>query len=379
MSEDKSRKKLGKEKKKKLWEPVTNDSAEKIWEYSHFVSKGVNTNSASFGIRLSPEERLGLPYVALRTLDIRKIPLEISEGGAASLPLLRQFQWVRKKHEGGDVQEEFLNVREEDERLLLSNVPILDRHYESPKDFVGLRLRQIVLQSKDGQDVCLTPLPSPGFSQILGQRLDEEDRIYRIERKEENQNREKNKTLPVMRKREKGFLGIGGANVQNVGALTIAMQTVLFCRVPTEDSNLRKAYAIKRQNEDVFLSPSLVREFYAWRQGVLRSHREIMPGDSSIREKEQDFLKKIVDDLKKRSDHNSSLLRIYLGDDEVPADPWLNPSLRHWDWAKKEAKKIYHALLEATVNVERGERRSLGIGEQDSLGWIPVIEEELIR
>lgn len=361
-----------KKKKEKPWKPLQKDSLARIRTFSHFISKGVNTNSFAFGVRLSPEDRIDLPCVALRTMDIRTIPLE-SLNGATFVPFVQQFSWVKEKMEGLETSSEYFNVKEEDVQTIVSAFPDLERRYESPEDFVGLRLRQIIVRTETGEDVCLTPLPSPGFSHVLGQRLREERETYG----QKDEDKGKTPSRPVMIPRNRGFLGIGGSNTQNVGFLTHALQTVLFCKAPTEDKDIRTVYALRFGKKEIFFSTSLLREFYRWRQGVLRSHRGIMPGDADIREQERDFLVRIVADLKQKSADNAALVEKHQESaSDTMDDPWLNPALRDGEWVEREARKIYRTLLDAAF-FEHGQEVTLHVGEQDSLRWISVIEEVL--
>lgn len=355
----------GKKIKSVPWKRIPENAQETIREFSHFTAKAANSNSSPFGIRLSPEDRLDLPYVAVRTLDIGKIPVDYFQG-ATTMALIRRMLWVMNNMEGHETREEFTDVDEGDVEAISRAIPDLAHRYASPKDFVGLRLRQIIVQKETGEDVVLTPLPSPGFSAVLKERLDEEKR-------------EPGKPL----RRPKGFLGIGGSNTQNVGRYVSSMQTVLFFSPPKDDPTIRTYYAIRNSaSEDLSLSTKILGEFYEWRRKTLEYNRGIMPGDSDHREKERGFIFRIVDDLKREAVDLSEIVDHVEEEKKRPIlpikkDPWLDPSLRTRDWARKEAKKIYNALLGARIFDGKG-LVDLGIGEQDSLRWIGFIEEALL-
>ncbi len=369
-----------KTKEKKIkevpWERVTEKDLGVIQEFSHFNPKIANTKNTPFGIRLSSDDRIDLPYVALRTMDIREIPLDYL-GGASDSPSMKKYLWVKNGGEGN--AEVYTNVVEQDLDLVRATLPSLDSRYETKSEFVGLRLRQIVVQSENNEDIVLTPLPSPGFSEIIKKRLDKEALDY-SRKNERHVVDHGDPDSPEMIGRWRGFLGIGGSNMQNVGQYVSSAQTVLFFCPPTEDREKRTAYAIHFRGVDRSIPRPILRELYEWRSQILASHRGIMPGDAETRETERVFLLRIVEAIKKKASESASLIDKHedsLPEREQEPDPWLDPSLRTMDWVKDQAKEVWKKILDARFFYGKT-IRSLDIGEHDALRWIGIIEEGLL-
>lgn len=373
------KKKAPKVPKETPWKSFSNTDKKAIHEFSHFTSKVINSNTAPFGIRLSSEDKIDLPYVAVRTMDPNMVPVDYFHGGQ-TMKAFRQFSWAKRKASGAEGKDLFSGATPEDLEYIDKALEEMSKRFESKSSFVGLRLRQIIVQNEKGEDIALTPVPSPGFSEILRSRLEEERSLHG-----KAEGRDKGE---VMYDRRRGFVGIGGANTQNVGGYVSSMQSPLFFSPPKEDKGIRAFYAVvaSRSAEGYKryfrLSSAILLEFYKWRENLLNAHRGIMPGDLDTREAERGFIARLIMDLEERS---LKALRVVGGMDEekyaddidrLMKDPWLNPSIRDNDWVKTEADRIHREILHARF-FNGKDFGTIGVGEKDSLRWIEFIREEL--
>lgn len=361
------------------WKKFSDVDKKAIREFSHFTSKAINSNASPFGIRLSLEDRIDLPYVAVRTMDPDMVPVDYFHGGQ-TMKAFRQFSWAKRKASGSEGKDLFSGAPLEDLEYIDKALKEMSKRFESKSSFVGLRLRQIIVQNENGEDIILTPLPSPGFSEILRSRLEEERALHGAA-----EGRDKGQ---IMYHRERGFVGIGGGNTQNVGGYVSSMQSPLFFCPPKEDRKIRAFYAViaslssKGGRKRPQLSNTILQDFYMWREDLLDTHRGIMPGNLGTREAERAFITRLILDLEEKS---IKTLRILDGIDEerysddidlLMKDPWLNPSIRDNDWVKAEADSIHREILQ-TRFFNGKDFGTIGVGEKDSLRWIEFIREEL--
>jgi len=378
--EDKVRKqKEPKAPKETPWKNFSDVDRKVIPEFSHFTSKAVNSNSSSFGIRLSPRDRIDLPYVAVRTMDVDSVPVDYFHGGQ-TMKAFRQFSWAKRKASGSEGKDVFSGATQEDLAYIEKTLGEMSERHETKSTFVGLRLRQVIVQTETGEDVVLTPLPSPGFSEVLRNRIEEERTLYGA-----SEGKDKNE---VMDNRVKGFIGIGGGNPQNVGGYVSSMQSPLFFSPPKEEKKFRAFFGMVNSHlteagmKRPRLSGSILLDFYKWRERILALHRGVMPGDFEIREEERVFIARLVSDLEEQAVRSSSLIddinkeRYQKSIDLLMTDPWINPSERDNDWIKAESERIHRDILH-TKFFNGEDFCTIGVGEKDSLRWIDFIREEL--
>lgn len=348
---------------KKTWKPFSADDY-RITAASliHFSAKTVNSNTPAFGVRLGKRDRLDLPYVAVSTMDSQKVPADYEKNAGSTATVLAQISATLEGRLA-----DFESVPPRDVAAIREAINALDEHYETPSFTVGMRLRQIVVQDENGNDVALTPLPSAGFSTELEARL-----------------RAEGEQLPGGRKRPRSFLGVGGANPQNAGRHVRAMGRPLWFSAPTENREIRKALAIYFRGIPLTVPKALLYDYYHWRQGLLAAHRGLMPSDLELRNTEAQKLRAMVGAVLDRAEAASTLLANYrhhlpgdaLLSGDLPAcqQGLIDPALRNMEWVREFAAEMHQSLLQLRIAVH-GEPRFLGIGQTESARWISIIEE----
>lgn len=358
-----------KPQKKEKWKPFKPEQYQDIISrLAHFSAKTVNSNTPAFGVRIGANDHLSLPYVGVTTIELGLIPVDYVKNAGPTATVVKQVSAVVE--EG---LQDYEDPPEQDIKSINEAAEVLKQQYSTPLSLVGMRLRQIILQDEKGDDIALTPLHSAGFSKELERRLDVEREID----KEINDS-----TQP----RPRGYLEVGGANPQNVGRYTRSMQRPLWFNAPTENMEIRKAFAIHYQGIGLAIPHGILAEFIAWRRSLLTRHLGKMPSDQQTREKERVFLIQIVQAVATRAIEATELLKKH--SDKLPGgeltsetmDPvlrgLLDPSLRVHDWKNDFAKKLHLTIIDSKVRVE-GELRSLNISQEDSERWISIIEETL--
>lgn len=362
-----------KEKPKKKWKPF----APKIYQeemsrLAHFSAKTVNSNTPAFGVRIGVKDRIDIPYVAVSAMNVNQInvPVDFLVGGAQGKGACIAAQMSAVVDEGLQLYEEPPTA---DVDAINKAAASLKKKYETPLSLVGMRLRQVIVQDTNGDDIALTPLHSAGFSKQLENRLETE---LAIEKELTGSNRY----------RPRGFLGVGGANPQNVGRHTRSMQRPLWFNAPVENREIRKAFAIHYRGISLAIPNETLAEFHKWRQSLLAKHLDKMPSDQNIREKEKEYLLQMTGAVIDRAAIATSMLRKYLDrlpDGELTSeslDPLmrglLDLGLRDLDWKRDFAKALHLKIIDSKVWAG-GQLKVLNISEDDSDRWISIIEEAL--
>lgn len=355
--------KAPKSEKKKDWKSFRAEAyAEAMASLVHFSAKTVNSNTPAYGVRLGRDRRLDLPYVALSTMDSGSIPTDYRKNANNAATVLAQASAVLENRLG-----EYATVPTDDIAAIRTASIVLDEYYDSGSESVGMRLRQVIVQDAEGGDIALTPLSSAGFSAVLEARLAVE-----------------HESLPAGRKRARGFLGVGGSNPQNVGRYVRAMGRPLWFQAPTEHLDVRKALAIHHKGIDLGLTHAKLLDLHRWLHAMSLANSGDMPSDLASRNEEAKKLRAIVAEVLDRAADAARLLEMCRGslpgeallDSDLPSiqQGLIDPSLRDPEW-KREFAKAMHARLIATEFAVDGEKRWLGVGQQDSIRWIGIIEE----
>lgn len=351
-----------KTKEKKIWKSFTeSDYKESVSNLVHFSAKTINSNTPAFGIRLGKMDRKNLPFVSVSTMDPATVPYDYEKNAGSTATILAQVAAVQENR-----LEDFDAVPPQDMIVIRDALKLLHDSYETTCSFVGMRLRQVIVQEADGRDITLTPLQSSGFSKLLEDRLGEEK-----------------EAIPDNPYRRRGFLGIGGANPQNVGRHVRAMNRPLWFSAPHENKAIRKAIAIHYKGVPLNIPQSLLHDFHQWRQAILDQHKGLMPSDLELRSQEESKLRAMVDCVLSKANKASAMLEKYrstlpgekLVSGNLPPvqQGLLDCSLRDSDWRRKFAKEFHERLLDSRIYV-KGDWRFLGIGEVESTRWIRIIE-----
>ncbi|HEB71384.1 MAG TPA: hypothetical protein ENI77_02040 [Nitrospirae bacterium] len=362
-------KKPKKEKPKKKWKPFAPEVyQQEISQLAHFSAKTVNSNTPAFGVRIGVKDRIDIPYVAVSAMDMSAIPVDYEKNAGSIATIVAQVSAVVE--EGLQDYEE---PSSKDIDAISSAASSLRKKYATPLSLVGMRLRQVIVQDVNGEDIALTPLHSAGFSKQLESRLEKELEI-------EKELTGSNKYRP------RGFLGIGGANPQNVGRHTRSMQRPLWFTAPKEDMDIRKAFAFHYRGISLAIPNDILAEFHKWRQRLLAKHLDKIPSDQNIREKEKEYLLHMVKAVIDRAAMATLRLNKYqdrLPDGELTSKS-LNPVMRglldhdtrDLDWKRDFAKAMHSKIIDSKIWVD-GKKMGLNISEDDSDRWISIIEEAL--
>lgn len=359
-----ARPKKEKGKKKEEWkENFPPESYRKtLSESVHFSAKITNSNTPKFGIRLGPEDRIDLPYVALSTTDCRLLQTDYADtAGSAS----RIFSQIRAVLEGNEERMSLAPI-EEIESIREALQSSIDKHYESPDQSVGIRLRQIIVQDASGQDVVLTPLNSAVFSKLIEDRL-----------------------LEVSAKPKRGVIGIGGSRPDNVGACIHSMTRPLFFKAPEENRSIKKVFAFYYNGVSLRIPNAILVSYYEWRKDLLRLNNNRMPSSLEFRNYEKDFLADIVKIVMGRAERAESELfesieilpegkegKIVSPEMPFPMQGLIHSGLRTKEWKESFARFLHKRILDSPVWIN-GESLKLDIGEIESQKWISILEDLL--
>ena len=94
------------------------------------------------------------------------------------------------------------------------------------------------------------------------------------------------------------------------------MTRPLWFDAPKEVMEIRMALATHFRGISLRVPAPIISEYNDWRQALLRAHRGIIPSDMDAREKETEFLRRMVNSVLERGDEASALLEHYL--DRLP-------------------------------------------------------------
>jgi hypothetical protein len=336
----------------------------------HHSAKLTNSNAPAAGVRLARERRLDLPYVAVSTVAQSRLDYLKNTGSTATV-------WAQiNRAAAGDAAE----AAPAELAAIETALGDTDSPYEVGTDAVHKRLRQIVLQDAEGADFALSPLNSAGLSAVVDERL-------RSERQAAEQawaDQAKNPRLKPLQRR-RAFLGLGGANPQNVGGLVRHTQRPLFFSAPREDRELRAALALYHRGYSVLPSRPRVQAYAEWRAALILRHGGVMPSDAVARDHEAAFLADYGRLLVSRADDAATRIRRHVIEDgeplfadSVPKDvaALADADARYPGWARDLASRMVRVLLATPVHFE-GYRGPLQVDADRARRWLGVLEEAL--
>ena len=334
----------------------------------HFSAKTVNSNTPACGIRLGAEGWGELPYVAVGTTD--NVPADYTSSGTngGNATVLAQISAAL----AGNIDELFEGATSgEIETIKTLSQEILSTSFEIGTASVGMRLRQIIVQDAEGNDVALTPLQSAGFSSLLSERL---------EAKRQTEGKE------PPRYHRRAFLGIGGSNPQNVGRHVRAMSRPLFLAAPTEKQDVRAAYALHYRGIDLTPPAALLKDYIRWRKRLLVTGGGDLPSDAATRKKEADFVRAVVAAIDERA--AAARRQLENAVDDLPGQKLLAeevdglmpgllvPSERNTAWKHDFAQTLHRRILDTAVKIN-GDKQTIAVGEYESARWVAIIEETI--
>ncbi len=246
----------------------------------HFSAKGVNSNADGFGVRLSQQGCLPMPYVSVRclldkqtqlALDYTQNPSGNKTEADSSIKVADVIKQIRRLQTAES--EAVIAVGENYPSLKSLLDAVLVEAYADPEGLrhVSPRMRQLLLP-KAGDYVSITPLPCGGLSQEINRRIQAHN--------EAAKDSHLNKINPAT-------LGVGGSNPQNVGSLVREMQTAWAFSAPTEDRSIRAALAIHHNGIAVNLPRKPMQAWKDWRSEAVAKNNGQIPTDMRSRDQEQ--------------------------------------------------------------------------------------------
>jgi hypothetical protein len=390
------------EDKAEAWESfepeVYHEVAKKLVHHSF---KTVNSNITAGGVRLGPEAALPLPYVSARTLLAHGIELDLDyiANAGKTAKVVKQIRAVRRALP-------MAAQASDTERAAITAAMTLARSgVEIGTDRVDLRMRQILVPCADSY-VVLTPLTASGLGSVLFDKalglVTQHNADYAAEIKASKgatadtdaavasspliedgtqphgsarDSASVTRRLVHKRRIRRAYLGVGGSNPQNVGALVRALQRPLFVPGPVGQQGPRAAFALYHRG---FELPSL-RELLM----DLRRHRESLRSGNALdttmdaRDEERRLVFRIArqmiaagrDALGALQAHADVLPREHLIDTADPAAGYellsrairvrglrglVDPRLREDDWPARIAETVMRHM--ETHSLRLGDR-----------------------
>jgi hypothetical protein len=362
---------------------TTADLLQAIGELVHFSFKYTNTNITG-GIRLSSDETLDLPYISLRTIDATSAQLDY----CSSTPVSRQaVALLQGRHD-----ELYSGVPPE---LVAQISPFLVMPTNAAEvncDLVPHRLRQVIVQDEEGQDVALTPLVSASFFRSVNDRLQE----HVAEAAEQAKSSTSEVALPLRAVR-RGYLHFGGSNPFNGGKQLIALRRPFWFAAPVEDRNIRRAQAIHYKGIDLGVSAPAVKDTKKWRKRIAHTAAATTKAARAGGDPQVEMVREIARPVIARARAASQQLermRTFLptypakqgvvGNPDAPLTSpllpafmraMLDPSAQYRGWQRDAAYQIYLRIIGVTFQ-ERTRTATIGLAEHEANRvWVAAIEE----
>lgn len=333
-----------KKDERKSWTHFSDDAyADRVSRLIHFNSKAVNSNAIPFGVRLSKTDKVDLPYVAVSTIGPDKVFLDFS-GNAGETKAASQVLAVLDGTE--DVR--FKDADKAEVATIKRFAAQLSTSFTESSN-VSFRLRQVLIptESEEAGYVALTPLSSPGLSEVLKSLLTFE----------RDSAKAKGGKAPY---RKRAVLGIGGANPQNVGLRVRSMGEALVFDVPQEDSDMKAAYSVHFKGVTLAPPVKTMNEYLAWRssqtrpltsQGVASDDELAIRSNKWTRAKEQEFLRDMVEAVAQRVRYAKSKLNLVPDFEGRVSDSLpdlqcglFSPELRNQNFIKECAASLLRGL-----------------------------------
>lgn len=338
----------------------------------HLSSRSVNSNAAAVGVRLAREDRLDIPFVGVSTLDTALIPLDYVQG-ATSAPALKQITTVLN----GDHALYFTNVSPEQVLRAQATRTCIDAGGSTGAEFVDPRLRQVIWPTGNELTpwVALTPLQSSGLSALIRAR----------ERAESTASIDQDGKTTIHR--ANAVLGIGGANVQNVGVSSQirSMNRPLVFLAPSESKSIRTAYALHFKGHLQGLAFAVprpqTRAFALWRQDRINANGGTMPSNVGLRREEAELIRGIAVVALSAAANACTVLEAHRDYFDELTSPTMNPflralidpSLRLRGFKREFAQKLISGIERFKYRVEGKDFVVCGDNELSAL--ISVVEE----
>jgi hypothetical protein len=202
------------------------------------------------------------------------------------------------------------------------------------------RITQLLVP-KDGDYVSLSPIPSSGFGQYVGE----------VRRKTYDSNLS-------------AFRSIGGANSQNIGGLVYHLRSPVFLSAPAENAALRAAMSLLHKGVAYRVPHRKFQEYLDWRGNVL-SAGKYFDHDRRTKDRDSAFAKSLASDF-------LSLLELKSRD--------LTPLLDTIDVSLITPHSEYHsALIHFVVGgkLSRGQSLCIGTHVCDRIAQYKIDEKSL--
>lgn len=353
-------------------------SKEKYLEASrgmvHFSAKVVNSKTPSLGIRFDRRKSRDLPYVAVSTLPGAVVPLDFS--ASASLSKVCKQISDAMYLDADRLNEKYESVPDADLDAIKECGAVLNEETIIEKEErIGIRLRQIIVQDCEGQDIALTPLPSSGLAEMIKDRLTAE--------------REKDREENRAAWRSYSYMTVGGSNPQNVTLFAYALRNVLVFTPPgkaSEASLIKRAFSVHFNGVKRLVDKKRLLNLIEWQEEVTDAHFLTMPSSLNWNEALSSKINAIVKDLLIRAEDARELVIAFSSrmpnskplSDEIS---WIQraliiPSERTLAWRNAMADRILSEMLGTTVK-RRNERVSIKREFVNHSLWLDKIMEAL--
>lgn len=313
----------------------------------HFTIKGVNTNAAACGVRLGLKSGRSDPYISMVTTlsEECRFPLDYTSNRGSLATVFKQVSNVA----GWDDAAPHPDTPPAERAATLEALRTAQatNHLEQEEGApISPRARQVLFPDGQNGYVALIPLSAPAFAGAMHQR-------WQAWREARESAGSKNRLKYPLRR---AFMGFGGTNPQNAGRLIRQMQTPFVFSGPTENPEVRSAYAIHFRGASLRLPPEQMQAYRTWREQIVRDGH--IPTEVKLREQEAAILAELSRILLHRGQRARDLLEKYKeklpnggeplldpGADPVPAG-LVEPSQRPRGWPRAFAEQLARFIAE---------------------------------
>ena len=345
--------------------------------------KGVNTNATGGGVRVVPSRDPDMPYASVR-FGRESVALDYTKNATqpfAASTVTEQLDAVRlEKFDrfSGVIAKECVDLRE---RVL----SVLDQPRIAAGPHVSPRVRQILVDDGQGGDVCLTPLPSGGFSVRLHRLVQEARDEWATHEKIGSSHRIFLDEVAIK---------VGGDKAQNAGRIHLigAMQQAYCPSAPADadgdPQGLRAAFALYYRGVSLRLPRALLQDYARFLAG-LRQWDE-RRGVSEMRrtttrlDRESTHMAAMARVICERGDRAHAQIAPYVASGVLAsyASPdlplvqqgLLDPAKRDGDWKGALAQNLAHQIVSAKT---RDETLIVGLAGQSIESLQDTIKEVL--
>lgn len=335
---------------------------------NHYSLKANNSNAPAGGVRLAGGDALDLPYVSARTLIAcgRDIPRDYTGNANPYARIASQIDAFEKgtARPPTEAEEHHIRTIMETARTVrhafgLSSVPV--------------RLRQLLIEQPDAEEryVAVTPLNSPGLSQVINDEVARHNQI--LAKKDQRQIRS-------------AELLWGGSNPQNIGGLIRAMQHALVFFAPRSRASLRRALFFYYRGISLRPSRAALKRYRDWKRVDAKQHGDVMRATMHRRENEQRHIAGMVAEITSRGRTAYDMLQKHQASlpgngttffsDDVPqaVRALIDPSTRDHTWPRESARAIARTIIDHSGHDDDG---PLSLRERSGDSLIDLVEESL--